>query len=371
MRFNGSTADTIGVEYELQLLDGDSLDMADAILPLLERMSEGHAHIEPEYIQSTVEVVSRAMEDCHALESHLRERVAFIRNKCHELGLELCGGGTHPFRTRLGKVTPKPRYYDVEAETGYAGAIQMVCATHVHIGVPSGDEAIWLMRRLRPYLPVLLGLSAASPFYMGVDSGFAAYRPRILLAAHSYGTPPPLRSWPEFEAIWRAARRANVYRTFKDMHWDIRPKPEFGTVEVRIMDGQRTVHATVALAALVHSLSRHLQHRQRGHECLPELPYWAEVENAYRAAHLGLDAHLIINEHGDTRPLPDIATEMLKTIEPAARAFGETAWLESVTKMVNGGASYLRQRAVFARAGSLREVVADAVAELAEDLTRH
>lgn len=369
MEFNGSPRNSIGVEYELQLLDGETLDLADGILPLLAIAGEA-PHIQAEYNQSTVEIVSEVAEDVHALESHLLEQVRLLREKCRQLGMKLCGGATHPFCNRLATVTPFPRYREVEATSGYAGAIQMVCATHVHLGVPSGQEAIRLMRLIRPYLPLMLAMSASSPFYMGVDTGFAAYRPRVLLAAHSYGTAPPVDTWEEFAAIWEAARRADVFHTFKDMHWDIRPKPEFGTVEIRIMDAQPTVHATVALVALVRVLAEHLKHHSpdRDPPLLPELPHWLEVENAYRAAHLALDNYLIVTPQGETRPFRLVALELLEQLEPTAERLGDSRYIETLRRSVESGPSYARQRSVYARSGSLRAVSESLVSELDAEL---
>lgn len=367
MRFDGSAEDSVGVEYELQLLDGESLDMVDAILPLIEAMGE-HPNVEPEYNQSTVEIVSRVERDVHDLEGHVRERGRFIRKHAHEIGLEICGGGTHPFRTRLATVTPEERYREVEALSGLTGGIQLVCAMHVHIGVPSGREAIRLMRRTRRYLPLMLAASAASPFFMSHVSGFAAYRPRVLVAAHSYGTPPQLDSWEQFEAMWQAATRAGMYKSFKDPHWDLRPKPEFGTLEFRIMDAQHTVSETMALVALVHSLVRFVERYEDAAPLLPELPVWIEVENAYRAAHRGLESELMVDEAGHTAPTRQLVSDLLDWIEPAARQLGERDYLERVARNLEDGVGYQRQRAVYRETGSLKAVTSILARELAADL---
>lgn len=369
MEFNGSPRNSIGVEYELQLLDGKTLDLVDGILPLLE-LTKDDPHIQAEYNQSTVEIVSEVAHDVHALEAHLLDQVRQLRDKCHQLGMKICSGATHPFWDRLATVTPFPRYREVEATSGYAGAIQMVCATHVHIGVRSGEEAIRLIRRMRPYLPVMLAISGSSPFYMGVDTGFAAYRPRVLLAAHSYGTPPPVENWEEFAAIWQAARRADVFHTFKDMHWDIRPKPEFGTVEVRIMDAQPTVLGTVALVSLVRTLTEYFRNHKpvRDPPLLPELPQWIEVENAYRAAHLALDNYLIVSPEGETRPMRLVAAEMLDQLEATAVRLGDSRYLHTLRSAVENGPSYVRQRTVYARSESLRAVAESLVRELDDEL---
>jgi len=234
--------------------------------------------------------------------------------------MKLASCGTHPFCDHLAHVTPEPRYLEVEEDTGYAGYTQIVFATHVHLGVASGAEAIALMRRLRPYIYLLMAVSASSPFFWGFDTGFASFRPRELLEAHAYRTAPVLESWEEFEQLWLVSERAHIFKSFKDNHWDIRPKPDLGTLEVRTMDAQPTVRKTIAQVALLQTLAEYLA--TNPDDRLPQLPLWLEQENRYRCSHLGMEALYITAPDGTTEPVREVALKLLERLTATGKKMG-------------------------------------------------
>ena len=137
----------------------------------------------------------------------------------------------------------------------------MTYAFHVHVGMTNGDEAISLMRSLRPYLPILIAVSASSPFWWGHDSGYACYRQRVLASMRSYGIPPHFDSWKEFSDFFKSAQRAKTFHSVDDIHWDIRPRPDMGTLEIRVMDSQPTIQEAKMLAAFVYVLVEYLKGR--------------------------------------------------------------------------------------------------------------
>jgi carboxylate-amine ligase len=368
LSFRGSPSRTLGVEYELQLLDPGTLDLTDGIIPLLEA-TRGNPCIKSEYNQCSVEIASRTCKDLAELDTHLRHEVTGLRRTCNELGMALCSAGSHPRYHRLAPVTPELRYREVEQETGYAGYTQIVFATHVHVGMASGEECIRVLRRIRPYLYVLMALSASSPFWREVETGFASFRARELLWAHTYGTAPVVESWDHFATMWEVGRRAAIFESFKDNHWDIRPKPEIGTIEIRAMDAQPTVSETIALVGLVLYLVEMVLTHPEGGPLPEELPLWLEQENRYRASHRGMEAPYITSPDGDVRPLREVASDLLAAITPLAEAGGESRFLEPLHSALYRGPSYVRQLAVYRDTGSLREVTAALVRELDEDLS--
>lgn len=366
MDFHGSRTPTVGVECELQLLDINSLDLVDGIIPLLELCPDTD-NITPEYIQYTVEVNSKVCQNIEELEGHLRERLRMLHGAARDLGMTLAAAGTHPFCDRPGVVTPLPRYHRVEKDTGFAGATQLAFAIHVHVAMADAEQAIDVMNRMRPYLAVLLALSASSPYWWGYDTGFASYRPRVLSAAHAFGTPPYFATWADFEQLFETSTKAGVFEGLGDMHWDIRPRPDFGTLEVRVMDAQPTVRDTVALAAVVRALAEYLK-QSAPEDSLPELPTWLEQENHYRAAHLGLEADYVAGISGRIRPMREVAEEMLAMIEPTAEDLGERAHLDQARRIARRGPYYRREREVFRKTESLQEVTRDLVTALEQDL---
>jgi carboxylate-amine ligase len=282
----------------------------------------------------------------------------------------LCGAGTHPFSKRLGLITPLARYQRIADEAGHIGRTQITFGLHVHIGVLSGDEAIALMRGFKPYLPLLIALSASSPFWRGYDTGFVAYRHRILAATRAYGVPPTFQSWEAFERFFESTERAGIFESINDIHWDIRPRPSLGTVEVRVLDMQPTVTDAMVLAEVIRLLARLLRaDPDHPPPALPQpLPWWLERENHYQASRLGLDGQYVADEAGNPRPMRNAWRAVVEALRPLAASAGSAARLDRVAGLVEAGASAARQREAFRRTGSLPKVAESLAGELQADL---
>jgi carboxylate-amine ligase len=362
---------SVGVEIELQLVDAGTLDLVDGILPLME-FFPGSPYVKPEFIQNTVEISSRVCDGPSELASHLADLIRGVSLRCGELGMRLCGAGSHPFCERLAVITPLPRYLRLEQSGGYLGHTQIVFALHVHIGLRSGAEIVRAMRLIRPYLPLVIALSANSPFWRGYDTGFASYRHRILAATRSYGIPPSFDTWNDFVRFFHTVRAAGIFDGLRDIHWDVRPRPDLGTVEVRAMDSQYSVTRTVALAIFVRALIRYLLEFTESVPApggpLRPLPWWTEKENHFQASRAGLSAPYIHNADGDSRPLLDVTREVLAAIRTAGPVPEEGQWLDTVEVMAEQGAGYGHQLQVFEKTGSLRKVVADLTQALDDDV---
>lgn len=366
MRFNAS-APTIGAEYELQILNADTLDLADEVEALM-RASADRAHLTKEYFQPTIEIVSRVCQDVPELERHLLEQVAMLERAAAAEGLKLAGGGVHPFSTRQVGVSPSRRYRKVRKINGEVSLLQVTYGLHVHVGCESGDQAIHVMNRLRPYLPLLLALSANSPYWRALDSGFASYRQRMLMTMHAFGLPPRFQDWAAFERMAEVSRRAGVFTGLKDMHWDLRPHPDFGTLEVRVMDAQSAVADTAALAAVVQCLAAHLKEAEADRLHIRELPRWIEEENHYRAALRGMHARCIVDTAGSVRPMQDLAAAVLEDLRPLAERLGCAEQLERARRRAAAGEHPgHEQRRLLEERGSLEEVVGVLADRLAQE----
>jgi len=372
VEFKGCTRPTVGVEWELQLLDPLTLDLFDGILPLMEFFPDSE-FVKPEYIQSCVEITSCVAETSDEAVEHVAQTLEKVRQRCSELDMSICGAGTHPFCRRLALITPTPRYMKIEANSGYLAHAQITFATHVHIGMRSGDEAMRAMSHLVPALPALIALSANSPFWRGHKTDHAAYRHRILAAAPNYGLPVALEDWADFEDFHNAAVKSGMIRSFKDIHWNIRPHPDFGTIEIRTMDAAsdlQSLRALVAFArAMVVSMAR--TGREEVSRILPlDLPAWAEKENCYRASHLGLDAAFIYNKQGENRPLRGLIEELVHFCEPIAADIGESQNLALARRMLADDPGYLQQLATYAESQSARAVVENLAGRLSKPIDR-
>jgi carboxylate-amine ligase len=359
MDFTPSAAFSVGMELELQLLDPVTLDLTEAVLPLLATYGDQHA-VKPEFLQNTVEVVSPVAADLSQLEASLRTLLAELLTHLEQLGLAVCGAGTHPFHRRPATYTPGERYRLMARNYGWLGQNQVTFATHVHLGMPSGGETLTLMRELKPFLPLLVALSASSPFWHGSDTGFAAFRQRVLAASRTYGIPPDFPDWPAFERYYATMSRAGVLGSVRDIHWDLRPSPCFGTLEVRVMDAQPTLAEALALAALLRALVRFLQ-AARGCWMPPAVlapqPWWMLRDNCFIASRDGMEASQIASLEGDRIPLRQIAALVLGWVRPWATA-DERPWLDRLEASIAAGLPYTRQRLQRNRDGRYQGVVA-------------
>ena len=273
--------------------------------------------------------------------------------------MSVCGAGTNPFCRRLALITPKPRYIQMEKKAGYLAHTQITFSTHVHIGMNSGDEAVRAMSHLVPTLPAFIALSANSPFWRGHQTEHAAYRHRILAATANYGLPVKFNDWSEFDNFYRAALKSGMINSFKDIHWDIRPHPDFGTLEIRTMDAASDLRTLKALVAFAHAMAVCMARstaQQVGRVVPLGLPPWIEKENCYRASHKGLDAEYIYNEQGDLRPLRGLIEQLIDFCKPVAKDIGESNNLELIREILVDEPGYHRQLESYAVSQSMRDV---------------
>lgn len=364
------TSPTVGVELEWHLIDARSLLLADAVLDVLAAF-RGDPHVKPELLQCALEVTSPPADSVSDLRAPLLARLLAVRARCDELGVRLVGGATTGLPSGLRRVTPTERYLRV-SDTGMflSQRLQATCALHVHVGMPSGDAAIALTERARGVLPALLALSSSSPFWDGFDTGFASFRHRLLAMTPNYGAPPRLSSVADLERVMEAGRRAGILESYRDVHWDLRPRPDFGTLELRVFDAQPTLSASLSLAALAHALFTALLREDVALDeyLIPPLPPWMERENAFRASRFGLDACLFVDESGDTRGVREVLVGVLSALAPTAVELGEGAELEGAIDLLLEGSWADRARRLLSRHGSLSRVTAALADALDEDL---
>ncbi|WP_414753977.1 YbdK family carboxylate-amine ligase [Anabaena sp. CCY 9910] len=370
IEFKSSPEFSLGMEIELQLLNPDTLQLVDGISPLLAQTPE-NSWIQPEFNQAMVEIASQVCSNIPELEANIVAILRDLKTRCQALGMTICAAGTYPCCDRFASITPIPRYLAQRTASGYLADLMMTCALQLHVGMPSGDVAIDIMGRLKPYLPILLALSASSPFWWGNDTSFASFRQRFLSSLRTYGICPTFKNWQDFANFFATAQNAGMFEIIRDIHWDLRPQPDFGTLEVRVMDAQPTIKESMMLAAFIHSLIVDLYHQSQGKQTeflLTPLPWLIERENYFRASRWGLDANYIEDEQGNSRPIRNIVKDILNVLAETADTLGNSSYLFQLEKRLDQGASYIRQRRVLENTGSLKAVVASLVSELEAEL---
>lgn len=350
---------TLGMEIELQLIDGKTLNLIGAIEPLMEAFAD-HPHIRPEFNRYTIEVGSKICRSLDGLQRHLLATLRELMDQCRKMGIRLCGAGTHPFFHRMALITELPRFLEHEKSGGLLAHLMVTFSTHLHLGMSDGHQAVQVMRRMRPFLPLLMSLSANSPYWWGEDTRFACFRQRILSMMRNYGLPPAFFSWHAFEHFYEGALRAGMCKDFRDIHWDIRPRPDLGSLEIRVMDSQNTVGESLALAGLVMVMAemfREHEHLADAPHPLSTMPWWLEKENYFRASRHGLEAELLISESGEVRSAREIISELLRQLLPEARRLGVEKHFSGLFTLLEQGPGYRRQRQMFAAQKSLASVV--------------
>jgi carboxylate-amine ligase len=302
----------------------------------------------------------------------LEGQLAEVRAVIDELGeYELVCSGSHPFSQWYDQhLTDKPRYHKLIDRTRWWGRNMMIWGVHVHVGIEERDKALPILDGLLAYLPHLQALSASSPFWAGVDTGYASNRALMFQQLPTAGLPYPLADWAAYERFVDDLVRTGVIEDHSEVRWDIRPSPRWGTVEVRVCDGVSTANEIAAIGALVQSLVEWMSTRLDDGETLTVLQPWYVRENKWRAARYGMDAEVITDVAGTERLVSDDLRDLLTTLVPVADRLGCAAELQQVRMMLDRGASYQRQLRVAAAAGGdLTAVVAHLARELRGGVT--
>ncbi|RJO76675.1 glutamate--cysteine ligase [Nocardia panacis] len=369
--FKGSPRPTIGVEWEIALVDKVTRDLSNTAAAVFDRVGDlrapdGTPQVTKELLRNTVEIVTGVHNTVAECVDDLSGTLDALRHAADPLGVDLFCAGTHPFAQWSAQQLTRSAHYDELIErTQWWGRQMMIWGVHVHVGVSHREKVFPILNSLLMAHPHLLALSASSPMWAGSDTGYASNRTLMFQQLPTAGLPFQFENWSQFESFVYDQLKTGVFEQLGGMHWDIRPSPKWGTIEVRICDGVPTRTELAAVAALIHCLVVDLDRRVESGETLPTLPPWHVQENKWRAARYGLDAIIITDADSNERLVTEDLTDMLNRLEPVADRLGCAKELALVADIPKRGASYQRQRRVAAAAqGDLVPVVDALVREL-------
>lgn len=366
-QFARSPEPTLGVEWEVALVDRETRDLVPRGAELIDLANAAHPeiHLEKEFLQNTVELVTGICYTVPEAIADLQNSLKVVEAAADELGVDVWASGGHPFTDfRENPLSDKPSYKEIIARTQYWGKQMLLWGTHVHVGI-SHEDRVWpIINALMSKYPHLLAISACSPGWEGLDTGYASNRTMLYQQLPTAGMPYQFRDWAEWQSYMRDQAISGVINHTGSMHFDIRPASKWGTVEVRVSDATSNLRELSAIVALTHCLVVYYDRLIDAAEPLSTLQPWHVAENKWRGARYGMDALVITSRETDEAWVKDELAEIVEELTPIARELGCVNELELIHEIIDNGAGYERQRRMFEETGSWRKVVEETCREL-------
>jgi carboxylate-amine ligase len=373
IEFHASQRASLGIEMELQIIDRASRQLTSAASEILTAMADDRGGEDPrkakhELMESTIEINTDICTTAAEARTDLEATIAEVIVHTEPRGLALMCSGTHPFSHWVHqKITPNPRYERLVDQMQWPARQLQIFGIHVHVGVRSAEKALAIANAMAAYIPHFLALSASSPFWLGQDTGLASCRSKIFELLPTAGLPYPLTGWAEFEEFMSTLKAARAIESIREVWWDVRPHPTFGTVELRICDGVPTLSEVAAIGALTQCLVEWMDSLVDRGFSLPHPRQWIVRENKWRAARYGIDAQIIVDDAGDLMPVRRAIADLVEELGPIAQRLHCVDELHFALDILGTGPSYVRQRAIANETANLHDVVDALVQELATD----
>jgi carboxylate-amine ligase len=304
-----------------------------------------------------IEVNSEISCDVKECRQSLQNRINSLVDVAKELKVFLATSGTHPFQQwseRL--IFNDPRYHELHKKYQWLVRRMNVYGLHVHVGLPTRDQALKVSNYLIRYLPHLLALSANSPFWQGVDTGMQSSRMNIIESFPFSGIPPQFHSWEEFEQYYATLTRAEAIQSTKDLYWFVRPNLEFGTIEVRICDALSTLNETMAIVALIQCLVVYISETIEDCFVWNKEQEWIVPENQWNAARYGLNG-TIVDRTGRRQSMSESIAQLVDQLSAISKRLNCEEELQYIHQILRNGNGAQRQCKVFEQTNSLYEVV--------------
>lgn len=351
---------TLGVEIEVQIINAKDLNLFPISIDILKRMD--NEKIKPELFQSMMELNSGICSDVHEVKNDLVPTLFQFYELCEKLGASCSTTGTHPFANYSERILyPSERYFSLLDRNQWIAQRLSIFGLHVHLGMRSKEDCILFMNFFQHFLPHLVVLSASSPFWQSINTGLASSRLSVFEASPTSGHFQWMPSWEHFENQVVTLKKCGAIGSTKDLWWDMRPCPHFGTLEIRICDGTATFHELLGIVALIHSLAHWFNNmsdaeRKHSHYLTP-LPLWLIRENKWRALRYGLDMEFISSPCGNTRPIVNEVENLVQVLLPITERLGYADYMEYIQMILAKGNSACRQIRCFAEKNNLESVV--------------
>jgi glutamate---cysteine ligase / carboxylate-amine ligase len=347
---------TLGVEIELQLIDAVSYNLCSRAAEVLTKTKDIDK-VKPEFYLSTVEVNTDKCDTVQVVEQDLTQTLQALQLATEGMNIQFATTGSHPFSKYSDWIiSPSDRYLDLIDRNQWLTRRMSVYGLHVHLGMASGDECIRFNNFFMYFLPHLLALSSSSPFWQGIDTGLSSARPTTYESLPTAGQPYYVKKWQDFEHLYKTLKLCGSIKSLKDLWWDLRPSPVFGTLELRVCDGAATLSETLAIVAFIHTLAHWFMDNGSWLESVTCPPYWLSRENKWRAMRYGLNAELVMNTDGKLKLIREDIHEWIDKLSPYVHQLNYEKYFLDLKKIMAFGTSSERQKKVFELTGSFVDV---------------
>jgi len=361
---------TVGVEEELMIVDASTYSLVNAIEALLEDTRDAahgdNGDIKPELMESVLEIATKPCKTTVEAGEQLRLLRAQVRQTASHRGWTIGSAGTHPFAMwEDQRIVGRPRYRDLVSALRFVARQELVFGMHVHVGMDDADKAIHVANGMRVHVPVLLALSANSPFWRGDRTGLLSTRTPIFRQFPRVGMPPAYADWEDWERKVEFMVASGVMEDYTYLWYDVRPHPNLGTVEIRCCDSQTRVEHTVALTALIQAMVKELSEHYDAGSKLADYPWQMLDENKWLAARYGLEGEIVDLPTSDRVATKALTRRLLERLAPYAQELGSEDALDGIRDLLERGNGASRQIVVFEANTDLNEVMAEIIAATA------
>jgi glutamate---cysteine ligase / carboxylate-amine ligase len=314
--FGQSPPWSLGIEEELFVLEGESLEP----VPVPAAWLDG-VRFKAELHASVVELNTGVCVDVAQAVAELEELRVEVRQRAVRDGLTLAASGSWPTAVAEEQpITDDPGYLRFVEYAGPSARRQYVCGLHIHVGVASPAACMQALEGVLPWLPLVLALSANSPYLAGLETGLVSARAEILALLPRSGAPPVFRTYDEWEQFAERLLALGLADEYTRIWWDVRPHPRFGTLEIRMPDQPTRLEGTAALAALVQALAASVENADAADRGI-------YAQNRWEAARFGRAAALIHPDGDRLAGVDRLLADLLERVSPSADRLGGAAFL--------------------------------------------
>ena len=354
---------TVGVEEEYQLVDPRTGELTSFVSEILNQGATlFRDDVKPELLQSQIEIGSKVCNSINELESDLRRLRLIVKDYAIKNKYDIVAAGTHPFSHWKNQiVTDKDRYHGFMDSTQYVGKRMLIFGMHVHVGIEDKDLRIDIMNQMRYFMPHILALSSSSPFWQGNLTGFKSFRSIIFEDLPRTGIPEAFKSYSDYSSYIQTLINCKSIDDPTKIWWDIRPHPNYPTLEFRICDCCTLLNDALSIAALIQALVAKLILLRKSNMTWRNYRGSLVNENKWRATKDGVNSKLIDLGSKQEVPYNELILEMIDFIGETVDIFSTHKYIENIKNILDYGSSADRQIEIFNKSSDPRDVVKDLI----------